>query len=191
MTTTTEPTTTEPTTTEPTTTDATDATDATEAIDIRRAGPDDAPTVMEMVREIAAHEGQLQHLAVTTQRWAKMLARPDVVVLIAWGDGAALGYVSSIRRIHLWSDRDVLALDDLYVREAARDSGVGRQLMATLAKSYAAPDQLTITWGMEPDNHGAQRFYQRLGASLRDKVLAGWSPAGYAWVHTEEQAANN
>lgn len=74
------------------------------------------------------------------------------------------------------------------VREAARDSGVGRRLMATLAGSYAARERLTITWGMEPDNHGAQRFYRRLGASLRDKVLAGWSPAGYAWALTEAQS---
>lgn len=169
------------TTTEPTTTQS------TTAIDIRRARPQDAETVMAMVREIAAHEDQLQHLAVTTQRWAEMLTRPDVFVLIAWRDTAAVGYVSSIRRIHLWSDRDVLALDDLYVREAARDSGVGRRLMATLAARYAAPDQLTVTWGMEPDNHGAQRFYRRLGARLRDKVLAGWTPAGYAWVLDEAQ----
>ena len=54
--------------------------------------------------------------------------------------------------------------------------------MATLARTYAAPEHLTVTWGMEPDNVGAQRFYRRLGAGLRDKVLAGWSPAGYAWV---------
>lgn len=155
---------------------------ATRVVDIRRAGPEDAATVMEMVREIAAHEGQLQHVRVTTERWAEMLARPDVVVLIARRGGVALGYVSAIRRIHLWSEKDVLALDDLYVREAARDGGVGRRLMAALAAGYAAPDQLTITWGMEPDNHAAQRFYRRLGASLRDKVLAGWSPAAYAAV---------
>ena len=160
----------------------TTTTEPTTSIDIRRAGPQDAETVMEMVREIAAHEGQLQHLAVTTARWAQMLARPDVVVLIAWRNGAALGYVSAVRRIHLWSDRDVLALDDLYVREHSRDGGVGRQLMAALAGSFAAPDQLTVTWGVEPDNAAAQRFYRRIGAVLRDKVLAGWSPDAYATV---------
>jgi ribosomal protein S18 acetylase RimI-like enzyme len=166
----------------------TTTTDETTAVTIRRAGPEDAGTVMEMVREIAAHEGHLQHLAVTTQRWAHMLARPDVIVLVAWRSGAAVGYVSSVRRIHLWSDREILALDDLYVRAQARDAGVGRQLMATLAGSFAAPDQLTVTWGVEPDNDAAQRFYLRLGATLRDKVLAGWSPAAYARVVAEADA---
>lgn len=160
---------------------------ATSAVDIRRAGPEDAATVMTMVREIAEHEGQLQHVKVTTERWADVLARPEVVVLIAWRDDVATGYVSAIRRLHLWSEQDVLALDDLYVREAARDGGVGRRLMVALAAGYAAPDQLTITWGMEPDNHAAQRFYRRLGAGLRDKVLAGWSPAAYGEAIREGQ----
>jgi ribosomal protein S18 acetylase RimI-like enzyme len=140
---------------------------------------------MEMVREIADHEGQLEHVKVTTERWAQMLARPDVIVLVARRGDAVLGYVSSIRRIHLWSEKDILALDDLYVREEARDGGVGRALMAALAGSYAAPDQLTVTWGVEPDNEAAHRFYRRLGASLRDKVIAGWSPTGYAAVVAE------
>jgi ribosomal protein S18 acetylase RimI-like enzyme len=144
---------------------------------------------MEMVREIAAHEGQLQHVKVTTERWAEMLARPDVVVLIAERDDVVLGYVSSIRRIHLWSERDVLALDDLYVREQARDGGVGRLLMTALAASHAAPDQLTITWGLEPDNDAAARFYRRLGATLRPKLLAGWSPADYARLTADGRAA--
>ncbi len=160
----------------------TTTTDETTAVTTRRAAPEDAGIVLEMVREIAAHEGQLHHLTVTAERWAQMLARPEVVVLIAHRDGRAVGYASAVRRIHLWSDEDILALDDLYVREHARDGGVGRQLMAALAAGYAAPDQLTITWGVEPDNESAQRFYRRLGATLRDKVLAGWSPAAYADV---------
>jgi hypothetical protein len=47
-------------------------------------------------------------------------------------------------------------------------------------RHVAGPGQLTITWGMEPDNHAAQRFDRRLGASLRDKVLAGWLPEACA-----------
>ena len=64
-------------------------------VTIHRAGPDDAETVMQMVREIAAHEDQLQHLSVTTERWAQVLDRPDVIVLVARRDGAAVGYVST------------------------------------------------------------------------------------------------
>jgi ribosomal protein S18 acetylase RimI-like enzyme len=87
--------------------------------------------------------------------------------------------VSAVRQLHLWTGGDVLALDDLYVRPGCRDAGVGRRLMGALA-ALAAPEQLLIRWGMEADNVGAQRFYRRLGATLRPKVLAAWTPAAYA-----------
>jgi integrase len=33
---------------------------------------------------------------------------------------------SSVRQLNIWASRDIVALDDLYLRENARDSGVGR-----------------------------------------------------------------
>jgi ribosomal protein S18 acetylase RimI-like enzyme len=130
-----------------------------------------------MVREIAAHQNQAEAVTTDAGRWADILGRADVIVLIAYLDGAPVGYVSAIRRIHFWTGTDILALDDLYVRENARDRGVGRILMNELADSFAVPERLTITWGVQPGNTAAIRFYERLGATMRPKVVAGWSPA--------------
>jgi GNAT superfamily N-acetyltransferase len=146
---------------------------------IRRAGPPDATEVAAMVREIAVLEDQAAHVHVDQDQWRRLLARPEVIVLLAERDGAALGYVSAVRRLHLWTGGDVFSLDDLYVRPGHRDAGAGRQLMAALAR-LAAPEQLLIHWGMEADNEGAQRFYRRLGATLRPKVLASWPAETYA-----------
>jgi GNAT superfamily N-acetyltransferase len=150
----------------------------TAAVTIRRATPADTADVAEMVREIAAHEDQSAHVHVDEAQWRALLARPEVIVLLAERDGGPVGYVSAVRQLHLWTGGDVLNLDDLYVRRGHRDAGVGRQLMAALA-ALAAPDQLLIRWGMEVDNVDAQRFYRRLGATLRPKVLAAWPPAAY------------
>jgi GNAT superfamily N-acetyltransferase len=111
-------------------------------------------------------------------QWHALLTRPEVIVLLAERDGGPVGYVSAVRQLHLWTGGDVLNLDDLYVRPAHRDGGVGRLLMAALA-ALAEPDRLLIRWGMEVDNVAAQRFYRRLGATLRPKILAAWSPAVY------------
>ncbi len=146
---------------------------------IRRATPADAADIAAMVREIAVHEDQTVHVHVLDAQWRNLLERPDVIVLLAERDGAAVGYVSALRQLHLWTGGDVLNLDDLYVRPAHRDAGVGRQLMAALA-ALATPEQLLIRWGMEVDNVDAQRFYRRLGATLRPKILAAWPPAAYA-----------
>ncbi|MEU6652159.1 GNAT family N-acetyltransferase [Streptomyces sp. NPDC046900] len=150
---------------------------------IRRATPDDAAEVAAMVREIAAHEDQATQVHVTDERWHALLGRPEVIVLLAERGSRAIGYVSAVRQLHLWTGGDVLNLDDLYVRPGHRDAGVGRQLMAALA-ALAASGRLLIRWGMEVDNVEAQRFYHRLGATLRPKILAAWPPSAYAEVAT-------
>ncbi|MGK5114975.1 MULTISPECIES: N-acetyltransferase family protein [unclassified Geodermatophilus] len=148
-------------------------------ITVRRASPADAGDVAAMVGEIAAHEDQTAHVHVDVEQWRTLLARPEVTVLLAERGRAPVGYVSAVRQLHLWSGGDVLALDDLYVRPGHRDAGVGRALMAALA-AVAAPEQMLIRWGMEVENVDAQRFYRRLGATLRHKVTAAWTPAAYA-----------
>ncbi|MEU5942291.1 GNAT family N-acetyltransferase [Micromonospora sp. NPDC047548] len=55
---------------------------------------------------------------------------------------------------------------------------MGRQLMTALAGSAAA-DRLAIRWEVKPENVAAQRFYRRLGATLRTRVVAGWRPESY------------
>lgn len=148
----------------------------------RRAGVDDAAIVHAMVLEIAAHEGDSQHVHVDVPRWRDLLARPDVVVLLAEDSGSVLGYTSATRQLHLWTGGELLALDDLYVRESARNRGVGAQLMRAIA-SYAAPERLLVCWQLYETNGGARRFYERIGATVRPKLLAAWRPEAYAdWL---------
>jgi GNAT superfamily N-acetyltransferase len=160
------------------------ATAVPRVVTVRRAAPFDAADVAAMVAEIAAHEDQSAHVHVDEHQWRRLLARPDVTVLLAERDGRPVGYVSAVRQLHLWTGGDILALDDLYVRPGARDGGVGRRLMASLA-ALAGPERLLVRWGVEVDNIDAQRFYRRLGATLRPKVIAAWAPEAYADVAAE------
>jgi ribosomal protein S18 acetylase RimI-like enzyme len=149
---------------------------------VRRATPEDAATLQQLLLELADQQEEGQHVRVDVDRWRELLAQPHVVVLLAERAGAAVGYVSAVRQLNLWSGRDILALDDLYVRSSFRDGGVGGDLMRALA-DVAATDQLVIRWEMREDNHAAQRFYRRLGATLRTKVIAVWRPHDFALPH--------
>jgi GNAT superfamily N-acetyltransferase len=150
---------------------------AASIVDVRRAGPEDAETVLTMVREIAAHEGDVTDVASDLAAWTAMLGRPEVVVLVAERDGRPVGYVSAVRRLHLWLGTDILALDDLFVRDGHRDAGIGRLLMTEIAR-LAEPERLLIRWELQEDNHAAERFYRRLGATVRTKKVAAWRPDG-------------
>ena len=145
---------------------------------IRQATVADASALDDMVRELAAHEGDLDHVRVAADGWRELLARADVRVLIAEDETGPIGFTSTVRRVHLWTGGDLLALDDLYVRPGHRDKGVGGQLMTAVAR-LAAEDDLLVQWGVRLDNHAGQRFYARLGATLNTKMTASWAPAQY------------
>ena len=147
-------------------------------VHIRQATAEDATVLDAMVRELAAHEGDLEHVHVDADAWRGLLARADVRVLLAEDETGVIGFTSTIRRVHLWTGGDLLALDDLYVRPGHRDKGVGSRLMAAVA-SLAAEDDLLVQWGVRLDNQAGQRFYARLGASLSTKMTASWAPAQY------------
>ncbi len=158
-------------------------------VTIRRATPADARIVHTLVLEIAAHEGDTEHVHVTRARWVELLDRDDVVVFLAERAGRAVGYTSAVRRLHLWTGGDLLAVDDVYVPSAERSRGVGRRLLTAMA-AVAEPDALTLTWGVEPENTRAQWFYVRLGATLRDKVVAAWSPQAYRQLLASQAGAD-
>ena len=150
-----------------------------DTVTIRRAGPEDAELVQTMVMEIAAHEGDVEHVQVTADHWREQLADPQVIVFVAARDGQPAGYVSAVRRRNLWGGDWLVGVDDLYVREQHRSQRVGEQLMGRMA-SHAESERAIVRWEMKIDNTGAQRFYARLGASLRTKMIAAWVPEAYA-----------
>lgn len=141
---------------------------------VRLATPDDAHIVRTLVGELAAFQSQSEYVTGDAATWQALLARPEVTILLAELDGQPVGYVSAVRRLHLWTGDDIVALDDLYVRDGHRDRGIGVLLMYELARHA---DGLTITWGVQPDNQDAIRFYERLGATVRTKVMCAWPPA--------------
>lgn len=147
-------------------------------IEIRVATPADVGVLDSMVRELAAHERSLEHVGVDEAGWSRMLTRPDVAVLLAQHEDEVIGFASTVRRLHLWSGTDILALDDLYVRPGNRDRGAGTQLMSAVAR-LAGRHDLLVVWGVRLDNHAGQRFYARLGATLNTKMSASWTPERY------------
>ncbi len=153
-------------------------------VTIRRADVTDAPTVQQLLLELADHEHSAHAVHVDVDGWRRLLALPEVLVLLAFVAEEPAGYVSGIRQLHLWQGRPIFAMDDLYVRPAARNRGIGGRLMAALAEEVS-DERLLIRWGVEVDNVAGQRFYERLGATLHTKVSVTWQPHDYAAYLTE------
>jgi GNAT superfamily N-acetyltransferase len=144
-------------------------------VTIRLAHPADSELVHTMVLDIADHEGSRAAVQVTAEDWSRLLTDARVTVLLAVAGTTPVGYVSAVRHLHLWTGSETLALDDLYVRPMVRNRGIGEQLMAALAARATAAGVHLMRWEMEESNIDAQRFYLRVGASLRRKVIATWA----------------
>lgn len=143
-----------------------------------RARPEHAGLLVEMMREFYAFE----HLA-----WDEDHARQGLGEIL--GDGS-LGEVWVIRRGGVPAGYFVLTvgfslefrgryllLDELYVREEHRGSGVGRLAMGQAEEACRARGIGALRLEVERRNTGARAFYRTVGFRGHDRdLLTRWVP---------------
>ena len=155
-------------------------------IAIRAAGPEDAETLLRLIRQLAAFE-KLAHEVRATE--ADLLregfgAAPRYEALLAEEDGNAIGFALFFHNFSTFEGRSGLHLEDIFVAEAARARGVGRKLMARLAAIAAERDCVRLDLTVLHWNP-ARRFYDRLGM----KQMADWLPYRLAGAGLAKLAA--
>lgn len=128
---------------------------------VREAEPQDAPAVVALIRELAQTIGESSPI---TQEYVKdYLSFPGSSVLLAEEDGQAAGLLSYSVRPNLYHAAGSGLIEELAVRESARDRGVGSALMTELLRRLAAMGCAEVSVSTMPDNKGAKRFYQSHG----------------------------
>jgi len=153
------------------------------ALRIRTAGPDDAPAIAALVRELADYEQMLADARATPEDFARELSRPSPVahVLLAEKGGELAGLALYFFNFSTFVGRAGLYLEDLYVRTAFRRQGVGLALLAELARVALAHGCGRMEWAVLDWNQPAIDFYERLGARpLDDWRVFRLTPAGIA-----------
>lgn len=96
--------------------------------------------------------------------------RPVAEAVVAEVDGAAVGFAVFYPTYSTTLGRAGLHLEDLYVREKHRGSGVGRRLLGYVAAETVARGYARLEWWVLHTNVAALRFYARLGARTVDEV---------------------
>ena len=133
---------------------------------IRPATPDDVATILRFVRELADYEREPDAVEATEQMLATALfgERPAAEAVIAEIDGEPVGFAIFFHNFSTWTGKRGLYLEDLYVTPAARGSGVGRALLAHLARLAIERDCARFEWSVLDWNAPAIGFYRKLGA---------------------------
>lgn len=138
---------------------------------LRFAGPDDAPTLLAFIRELAAYEREPDAVEVTEATLRAQLASsaPPFECLIAELEGEPAGFALFFHTYSTWRGRRGLWLEDLYVRPARRGEGIGRRLLAALARIARDRGCARFEWSVLDWNEPAIRFYRSLGAVPLDE----------------------
>jgi GNAT superfamily N-acetyltransferase len=100
----------------------------------------------------------------TARQWLEDESPAYPHFALAFADGAVAG-LASVAIAHPGIDLErLMFLKDLFVRDNARDKGVGRSLVGFLAGYCVGEGIGRIDLTTEDWNEGALRFYDRLGA---------------------------
>ena len=133
----------------------------------RPAGVDDADEVARLLHdfnnEFAAPSPGASVLAARLRR---LLAHDSTVVVLAGRPAVAVALVTF--RSNVWYDGPVALLDELYVEPGLRGRGIGAEVMDLVLAMCRERGVELVEVNVDEGDVDAQRFYDRLGFSLRD-----------------------
>ena len=142
---------------------------------IRNAGPEDAETLLGLIRDLAIFEKAppetVKATAEDLRRHGLREGAPFEAILAEGGDGTPLGFALFFTNFSTWEGKPGIYLEDLFVVDAARGTGLGRRLIAAVAALAVARgcprlDLSVLDW------NPARRVYERLGF----EEMTEWRP---------------
>jgi GNAT superfamily N-acetyltransferase len=138
---------------------------------IRPAVPADLPLIATLIRDLAAYEKLSDEVRFDEAALGLHLfgPRPHAEVVIGEVDGVAQGFALFFHNFSTFEGRPGIYLEDLYVRPQARGAGLGKALLAHLAKLAIARDCARLEWWVLDWNAPSIGFYTSLGARPMDE----------------------
>ena len=138
---------------------------------VRRVRPEDVPTVVELVHELAEYEREPQSCTLTEDQLHAALFGPAPALFghVAEVGGEVVGCALWFLNFSTWRGVHGIYLEDLYVRPAHRGNGLGYALLAVLAAECAERGYARLEWSVLNWNEPSIRFYRTIGAVPMDE----------------------
>lgn len=151
------------------------------AIVIRTAEAADAPAIHGMIRSLARGLGMEDQVSSTPEDLLRhgFGDPPLFSALIAERDGQPLGLSLYFFTFSSWAGKRGVYLQDIFVDERARGTGLGQRLLAETARRAAARGAQFMRLAVDRDNHAARDFYRKAGMihAERDCIYKAWNEA--------------
>ncbi len=144
----------------------------TSQLTIRPAQPADVAAIFGMIHELAVFE-KLEHLVVANETMLHdglFGPHPACEALVGVEDGVVVTFALFFHNFSTFLCRKGLYLEDLYVKQACRGKGYGKQMLVALAKLAQQRDCGRFEWSVLDWNENAIAFYRGVGA----EVMPDW-----------------
>ncbi|OAA65166.1 gcn5-related n-acetyltransferase [Niveomyces insectorum RCEF 264] len=162
---------------------------------IRFARREDVASILQLIRELAEYEHELDNVEATEETLLRTIAfapspphatagavaateptettspdRPARCLLLFTPEGVPAGMALYFYNYSTWRARPGIYLEDLFVRASQRKHGYGRKLLVALAQEVVAMGGGRLEWSVLKWNEPSIKFYESLGA----QAMSGW-----------------
>jgi len=138
---------------------------------LRAARPDDAPAILALIRELAVYEKLEDQARATAEDLRRHLFgdRPAAEVIVAEAGGAVVGFALFFPTFSTFRGQPGLYLEDLYVQPEHRGRGIGKALLARLARLAVDRGCGRLEWSVLDWNAPSIAFYRSQGGVAMDE----------------------
>jgi GNAT superfamily N-acetyltransferase len=138
---------------------------------LRFATADDVPVILEFIKELADYE-KLSHEVIASEELLKKSLfgeRQIAEVIIADYMSQPVGFTLFFHNFSTFLGKPGLYIEDIYIQPEHRGRGIGRTILAYLAKLAVERDCGRLEWSVLDWNINAINFYIELGAQAIDE----------------------
>ena len=140
---------------------------------IRPIRPDDMEVLANLVRELAVYENLGEYAKGTPDDFRRHLfgPRPAAEAVIVEVAGEAVGFALWFATFSTYRGRPGIYLEDLFVRPEHRGRGIGKAILAMVARLAVERGCGKVSWSAVRWNEPAIGFYRARGADLIDEWI--------------------
>ena len=142
-----------------------------ENIIIRFAEPNDLDGILSLCQAHAEFEKSEYNFEGKKEGLSKNLFQehPTLYCLVVQKDNELVGYATYMPQFSTWDATFYLYMDCLFLTDGSRGFGIGEQLMDLIKKESVRLGCTHIQWQTPTFNIRAIKFYNRIGATSKDK----------------------
>jgi GNAT superfamily N-acetyltransferase len=140
-------------------------------VTVRPIRPEDVPAVVGLVRELAEYEKAAHEVRLTEEQLTTALFgdSPTLFGHVALDGDTVVGMALWFLNFSTWRGTHGVYLEDLYVQPGHRGSGLGRELLRTLAAVCVERGYSRLEWSVLDWNTPSIEFYKAAGAVPMDE----------------------